>query len=95
MRKVGAVADRRNRRVGREQELVDHDTIVAFEAAFPGQRVLRDDADPDHDHVSAQRFAIAENDRFRVFAALDRGDAKPKPKVRPEGARALSRKNPT
>ena len=35
------------------EELVDHDAIVAFEAALPSQRVLRDDADPDDHHVRA------------------------------------------
>ena len=48
------------------QELVDHDSIVAFEAALPRERVLGDDADPDDDHVGAQRLAVGENDRFRA-----------------------------
>ena len=84
MRKGGAVADRRNRRIGGEQELVDHDSVVAFEAALPRQRVLRDDADADHDQVRAQRLAVGEDDRLRVLAPLDRGDAKPKPEARAE-----------
>ena len=81
--------------VGGEQELVDHDSVVAFEAALPRQRVFRDDADPDHDHVGAQRLAVGEDDRFRAPATLDRGDADAKPEARAEGARAPSRKNPT
>ena len=92
MREVGAVADRRNRWIGREQELVDDDTIVAFEAGFPGQRVFRHDADPDHDQVSAQRFAITENDRLRVSRALDRRDADAEPKSAPKAPRC-SKKN--
>ena len=85
MREMGAVADRRNRGIGGEQEFVDHDSIVAFEAALTRQRVLSDDADPDDDQVRIQGLAVGQDDPLRVLAALDRGDAEPKPKARAEG----------
>ena len=90
--KVGAVADRRNRRVRRPQIFVDHNSIRAFEAARSRERILGDDADADDNHVRAQALAVGEDDRFGALAALDRGDADPEPEPRAEGGVGIQEK---
>jgi len=84
VRKVGAVADRRNRGVGREQQLVDHDSIVAFEAHSLASRLPRRRRSR-HDQSALSVSPSVRNDLFGVLAPLDRRDAKPKPEARAKG----------
>ena len=72
--------------------LVDHDSIRAFEAARPRERILGDDADPDDDHVRGQRLAVGEDDGLRMLAALDCGDADAEPEARAEGGVRIEEK---
>src|SRR5205085_8578871 len=70
-----AVADGKDRGVARARIAIDHDAVVAFDAARACEIVARLDPDADHCDVRRDPRAVREHGSFETFASLERREA--------------------
>jgi hypothetical protein len=81
--KQRAIADRRDRRVGRLEPIIDNDSIVAGQARLARQPVLRQYSDPDDRQVGRQSRPVRQfHLAHRAAPPMQRDDADAKPEPR-------------